>query len=77
MYKLLPFFMLFFIWGCDSKDQAEYVAKSAYNELELKYKKLTIEHKILRSKNIKLTNQNKLLKHDLEKYMNGFKSMYE
>ena len=77
MYKVLLILVLFFMWGCDSKDQAKYVAKSAYSELELNYKKLTIENKILRSKNIKLNNQNELLKHDLEKYTNGFKSMYE
>ena len=30
-----------------------------------------------KKENIKLNNENELLKHDLEKYKNGFKSMYE
>lgn len=55
--------ILFIFIGCDGKDMAEYVARSAYNELQNKYDKLETE-------NIKLKNE-------LAQYKKGFKSMYE
>ncbi len=75
-YFLLFAFLLNFS-ACDDKEKIKYVAQSAYDELELKYKNLQLKNRLLQKENIKLNNENELLKHDLEKYKNGFKSMYE
>ena len=77
MGRVVLFLLLLLSVGCDKKEQVKYVAQSAYDELELKYEKLTVENERLHLQNIKLNNQNELLRHDLEKYTNGFKSMYE
>ena len=63
--------------GCSEKDKIEYVTQSAYDELSAKYKKLELKNRLLRQQNQKLKSQNEILKHDLDKYKDGFRSMYE
>ena len=77
MKKLIVFSILLLTVGCDKKEKVKYVAKSAYDELASKYKKLELEKKLLKRQNQKLNNENEILKHDLDKYKDGFKSMYE
>ena len=77
-----PFAFLLFAFSlnfsaCDNKEKVKYVAKTAYDELNLKYKNLQLKNRLLKKENIKLNNENELLQHDLKKYKNGFKSMYE
>ncbi len=77
MRYFLMFAFLVSFSACDNKEKVKYVAQSAYDELNLKYKELELKNRLLKKENIKLNNENELLKHDLEKYKNGFKSMYE
>jgi len=77
MKKILILSSLLFFGACNNKDKAKYVAKSAYDELSKKYEQLELENKLLKGENRKLNNENEILKHDLEKYKDGFKSMYE
>lgn len=69
--------IVFLILSCDDKSKIKYVAKSSYDNLALKYESLKSESQILKHKNRKLSSENEILKHDLQKYKNGFKSMYE
>ena len=69
--KILAIIGIFFISaGCSDKDMAEYVARSAYNELQNKYYEL-------QNKYSKLEAENNKLKNELARYKEGFKSMYE
>jgi len=69
--KILAIIGIFFISaGCSDKDMAEYVARSAYNELQNKYYEL-------QNKYYKLEAENNKLKNELARYKEGFKSMYE
>ena len=77
MKQLLMLSFLLFFGACDNKDKAKYVAKSVYDELSNKYEQLELESKLLKRENRKLNNENEILKHDLDKYKDGFKSMYE
>jgi len=77
---ILTFLFLSFILctlGCDDKSKIKYVTQSVYNNLEKKYQNLEIKNKLLERKNKNLNNENEILKHDLQKYKNGFNSMYE
>ena len=69
--------LLLLVSACDNKEKVKYIAQSAYDELKSKYEKSVQENDRLKSKNIQLHNENELLTHDLKKYKNGFKSMYE
>lgn len=73
---ILGLVILIFV-SCDSKDMAEYVAKSEYAKMENSYKQIKIENKELQRNNRILNSENDILKGKLEKYTNGFKSMYE
>ena len=77
MKKLIILSILFLIIGCDNKEKVKYVAQSAYDELSQKYEALELKNKLLTRQNQKLNNENEILKHDLDKYKDGFKSMYE
>ena len=59
--------------SCDSKE----VAKGEYNELREQYHELQRSYKLKNAENRALKAENKMLKGKLEKYANGFKSMYE
>ncbi len=78
---MMRYFLIFAILvnfsACDTKEKVKYVAKSAYDELNSKYHELEVKNRLLEQQNIKLNNENEILRHDLEKYKNGFKSMYE
>ena len=63
--------------SCDSKEVAKGVAKSEYNELREQYHELQRSYKLKNAENRALKAENKILKGKLEKYANGFKSMYE
>ena len=63
--------------GCDDKEKAKYVAQSTYNELESQLNQLKLKNQQLIQKNRRLQNENEILQHDLAKYKDGFKSMYE
>ena len=69
--------VLFLIFGCDNKEKVKYVAQSTYDELLSKYEALELKNKLLKRQNQKLNNENEILKHNLDKYKDGFKSMYE
>jgi len=75
--RVIIFSLLLIVVGCDKKEQVKYVAETVYDDLSAKYEALEIENKLLKRQNQKLNNENEILKHDLEKYKDGFKSMYE
>ena len=66
----LSLIILFLILSCDDKAKVKYVAQSSYDKLATKYNNLKVQ-------NQKLNRENEMLKHDLKKYKNGFKSMYQ
>ncbi len=77
MRYFLIFTILVNFSACDTKDKVKYVTKSAYDELNSKYHELELKNRLLEQQNIKLNNENKILRQNLERYKNGFKSMYE
>jgi uncharacterized lipoprotein len=77
MRGVLIVLTLLILSACDTKEQVKYVAQSTYNDLAKKYKKLELKNRLLTKQNRQLNNENEILKHNLEKYKNGFKSMYE
>ena len=69
--------IIFVILSCDDKAKVNYVAKRSYDELSLKYENLQAKSKKIEGQNRRLKSENEMLKHSLQKYKNGFKSMYQ
>jgi len=68
---------LFFMNSCDSKDVVEHVAKSKYEALQNRYDALDLKYERADRENRELKEENTRLKQKVNKYTNGFKSMYE
>ena len=74
---LLSLGIVFLIISCDDKAKVKYVAQSSYDALALKYDKLKVKSEKIDKQNRKLKSENEMLKHSLQKYKNGFTSMYK